>query len=45
MKMTRYACPSGSESKRREITFTTLPAASAMQAGSLGSCLMRSHSS
>ena len=44
MKMTRYSCFGGSESKSCEITFTALPSASAMQVGSLGNCLMRSHS-
>src|SRR4029077_8389195 len=44
MKITRHLGPAGSDSRSREITFTTLPSASTMQPGSLGSCLMRSHS-
>ena len=39
MKITRYSCPAGSESKSWEITFTALPSASAMQAGIFGKLL------
>src|ERR1700719_3401178 len=44
MRMTRYSWPDGSDRISCEMTFTTLPSASAIRTGSFGSCLMRSHS-
>ena len=41
MKMTRSSPCSDRDSKSREITFTTLPSASAIHPGSFGSCWMR----